>query len=202
MLKYSNLEKAIPTKVYQDLFSIVTEYKINTPSRLAHFLAQCAHESANFSRVEENLNYSAKRLMVVFKKYFLTEELALQYERSPKAIASRVYANRMGNGSEETSDGWTYRGRGYIQLTGKDNYKLFDGVVNDNITDNPDLVANKYSLVSAAWFWNNKKLNDAADQGITENEVALITKKVNGGFIGLEDRTKLFHKFYNLLNKE
>ncbi len=202
MLKYSNLEKAIPTKVYQDLFSIVTEYKINTPSRLAHFLAQCAYESTNFSRVEENLNYSAKRLMVVFKKYFLTEELALQYERNPKAIASRVYANRMGNGSEATNDGWTYRGRGYIQLTGKDNYKLFDGVVNDNITDNPDLVANKYSLVSAAWFWNNKKLNDVADQGITENEVALITKKVNGGFTGLEDRTKLFHKFYNLLNKE
>jgi putative chitinase len=202
VLKYSNLEKAIPTKVYQGLFSIVTEYKINTPSRLAHFLAQCAHESTNFSRVEENLNYSARRLMVVFKKYFLTEELALQYERNPKAIASRVYANRMGNGPEETNDGWTYRGRGFIQLTGRDNYKLFDGVVNDNITDNPDLVANKYSLVSAAWFWNNKKLNDAADQGITENEVALITKKVNGGFIGLEDRTKLFHKFYNLLNKE
>lgn len=196
------LDLKLPTAVMNQLLEITTKYKINTPNRLAHFLAQCAHESANFSRVEENLNYSAKRLMVVFKKYFLSEELALQYERNPKAIASRVYANRMGNGPEETNDGWTYRGRGFIQLTGRDNYKLFDGVVNDNITDNPDLVANKYSLVSAAWFWNNKKLNDVADQGITENEVALITKKVNGGFIGLEDRTKLFHKFYNLLNKE
>lgn len=201
MLNYNCLTSIIPQKVFEELLEVITKYGINTPNRLAHFLAQCAYESANFTRKEENLKYSAKRLCIVFKKYFPSEELALEYENNPLAIASKVYADRLGNGPEDSHDGWIYRGRGYIQLTGKDNYKLFNKVVNDNIIDNPDLVTNNYALTSAAWFWKVRNLNDHADQGITENEVALITKKVNGGFLGLEERTKLFNKFFLLLKE-
>lgn len=197
MVNYSNID--LPTKLITDLLEVATKYKINSPNRLAHYLAQCAYESSNFTRREENLNYSAKRLMVVFRKYFPTEELALKYEHNPKAIASRVYANRMGNSTEDSCDGWIYRGRGYIQLTGKDNYKSLNKALNDNIVDNPDLVADKYALMSSAWFWNSRNLNEIADLGTSENEVALITKKVNGGFHGLEERTKLFNKFFNSL---
>lgn len=193
------LKGKIPDVVYDQLFDACTFFKIQTPLRLAHFLAQCSHESAGFARVEENLNYSAKRLLQVFPKYF-TEESAIKYEHNGIMIASRVYADRIGNRDETSQDGWKFRGRGYIQLTGKENYEKFGSKVSENLLTDPDLVATKYPLLSAAWFWDSKNLNEIADAGATENEVAAITRKVNGGFNGLEERTKLFHKFNELLN--
>jgi len=189
----------IPDVVFEQLFDACTFFKIQTPLRLAHFLAQCSHESAGFARVEENLNYSAKRLLQVFPKYF-TEESAIKYEHNGIMIASRVYADRIGNRDETSQDGWKFRGRGYIQLTGKENYEKFGSKVSENLLTDPDLVATKYPLLSAAWFWDSKNLNEIADAGSTENEVALITKKVNGGYHGLEERTILFNKFHELLN--
>lgn len=193
------LKGKIPDVVFEQIFDACTSFKIQTPLRLAHFLAQCSHESAGFTRVEENLNYSAKGLLQVFPKYF-TEESAIKYEHNGIMIASRVYADRMGNRDETSQDGWKFRGRGYIQLTGKDNYQRFGSKVSENLLTDPDLVATKYPLLSAAWFWDSKNLNELADMGSTENEVATITRKVNGGFNGLEERTKLFNKFYELLN--
>lgn len=193
------LKGNIPDVVYDQLFDSCTSFKIQTPLRLAHFLAQCSHESAAFTRVEENLNYSAERLLKVFPKYF-TRESAEKYAHNNVMIASRVYADRMGNRDETSQDGWKFRGRGYIQLTGKDNYQRFGSKVSENLLTDPDLVATKYPLLSAAWFWDSKNLNELADMGSTENEVATITRKVNGGFNGLEERTKLFNKFYELLN--
>jgi len=193
------LKGKMPDVVYDQLFDACTFFKIQTPLRLAHFLAQCSHESAGFTLVEENLNYSAKRLLQVFPNYF-TEESACKYDHNGVMIASRVYADRMGNRDETSQDGWKFRGRGYIQLTGKDNYQRFGSKVSENLLNDPDLVATKYPLLSAAWFWDSKNLNGLADVGSTENEVSAITKKVNGGFHGLEERTKLFNKFYELLN--
>lgn len=201
MINYSVLKGVIPNNVMHELLDVTTEYRLNSPLRLAHFLAQCAHESAKFSVVEEKLSYTADRLLVVFKKYFPNREFANQYANNPKKLASYVYANRLGNGGEETEDGWRFRGRGYIQLTGRDNYANFDKTVSDNIILNPDLVAIKYPLTSAAWFWRLKKLNEIADLGASDNEVSLITKKVNGGYIGLAERIKLFNQFYKLINE-
>ncbi len=175
------------------------KFQINTPLRLCHFLAQCGHESGNFKAVNENLNYGAKGLRGIFGKYFPTDAKAAEYERKPEKIANLVYGGRMGNGPEASGDGYKYRGRGYIQLTGKDNYAAFDKVVAEDITATPDLVATKYPLLSAAWFWNSRKLNELADKGATDAEVTSITKKVNGGTIGLEDRIKHFKEFYSLL---
>ncbi len=175
------------------------KFQINTPLRLCHFLAQCGHESGNFKAVNENLNYGAKGLRGVFPKYFPTDALAAEYERKPEKIANKIYGGRMGNGPEASGEGYKFRGRGYIQLTGKDNYSAFDKVVAEDITANPDLVATKYPLLSAAWFWNSRKLNEIADKGATDAEVTAITKKVNGGTIGLDDRIKHFKEFYNLV---
>jgi putative chitinase len=176
------------------------KFGINTSLRLAHFLAQCGHESGGFKLTQENLNYSAKGLATTFKKYFLNEAAAKPYERNPQKIASKVYGSRMGNGAEATGEGWKYRGRGYIQLTGKDNYKLFDATVPENILEQPDLVATKYPLLSAAWFWNKNGLNTLADGGATDANVTSITKRVNGGTIGLPDRIKHFKEYHTLLS--
>jgi len=193
------LKGKIPDVVYDQLFDACTFFKIQTPLRLAHFLAQCSHESARFTRVEENLNYSENGLRSTFNKYFTIDQ-SREYAHNKVKIASRVYANRMGNGDEASQEGWKFRGRGYIQLTGKENYERFGSKVSENLLNEPDLVATKYPLLSAAWFWDSKNLNEIADAGSTENEVALITKKVNGGYHGLEERTILFNKFHELLN--
>jgi len=193
------LKGHIPDAVLSQIPQVIEKFQINTPLRLCHFLAQCGHESGNFRAVNENLNYGAKGLLGTFKKYFPTEAKANEYERKPEKIANLVYGSRMGNGPEASGDGFKYRGRGYIQLTGKDNYAAFDKVVEENITENPDLVATKYPLLSAAWFWNSRALNTLADKGATELEVAAITKKVNGGTIGLADRIKHFNEFHALL---
>lgn len=199
MLDYSKLRIYVPIAVYEELLDVCTKFNINSPLRLSHFLAQCAHESNEFKVTQENLNYSAKRLLQVFPKYF-NEQSALEYERNPVSIASRVYADRMGDGPEDSQEGWEYRGRGYIQLTGKDNYRSFGLIVPEDIINNPDLVATKYPLLSAAWFWHSRKLNEIADQGDDENIIATITKKVNGGMNGIAERTEYFNRYYKVLN--
>jgi putative chitinase len=195
----NKLKGHIPDTVIGQIPGVMEKFQINTPLRLSHFLSQCGHESGGFKLVNENLNYGAKGLMTTFKKYFPTEAVAKQYERKPELIASKVYGGRMGNGPEPTKEGWKFKGRGYIQLTGKDNYKAFDAVVAENILENPDLVATKYPLLSAAWYWNSRKINATADLGAGDDTVTKVTKLVNGGTIGLEDRKKHFKEYYNLL---
>jgi putative chitinase len=195
----NKLKGHIPDTVIGQIPGVMEKFQINTPLRLSHFLSQCGHESGGFKAVNENLNYGAKGLMTTFKKYFPTEALAKQYERKPELIASKVYGGRMGNGVEATKEGWKFKGRGYIQLTGKDNYKAFDAVVTENILENPDLVATKYPLLSAAWYWNSRKINATADLGAGDDTVTKVTKLVNGGTIGLEDRKKHFKEYYDLL---
>lgn len=196
----NNLKTNISDFVYSQLPEVLSKYKIDTPLRLAHFLSQCHHESMGFKAVYENLNYSADGLQKTFKKYFSDKVIAEQYQKKPELIASKVYGNRMGNGPETTKEGWKYRGRGYIQLTGKLNYSAFNKVVSENILENPDLVATKYPLLSAAWFWNSRNLNNVADKGSTDEIVKEVTKIVNGGFYGLKERTELFKKYYTILN--
>jgi putative chitinase len=197
-----NLERLkghVPDSVIAQIPGVMEKFGVNTPLRLAHFLAQCGHESGGFKLTQENLNYSAKGLMGIFKKYFPTEALANQYARQPQKIANRVYASRMGNGAEASGEGFKFRGRGFIQLTGKQNYTAFDASVPESIVDNPDLVATKYPLASAAWFWSKNGLNTIADQGSSTEVVTKITKRVNGGTIGLADRIKHFKEYHGLL---
>ena len=195
----NKLKGHIPDSVIAQLPDTIAKFELNTPLRLAHFLAQAGHESGGFKLVTENLNYGAKGLLGVFKKYFPTQEKANLYERKPEKIANLVYGNRMGNGSETSGEGYKYRGRGYIQLTGKDNYKAFDLVVEENITDNPDLVATKYPLLSAAWFFHKNGLHKISDEGSSDAVVTKVTKRVNGGTIGLADRLKHFKEYHDLL---
>jgi putative chitinase len=195
----SKLKGHIPDAVITQLPDTIAKFELNTPLRLAHFLAQAGHESGGFKAVNENLNYGAKGLLSIFKKYFPTEEKAKLYERKPEKIANLVYGSRMGNGAEASGEGYRFRGRGYIQLTGKDNYKAFDAVVAESIVDNPDLVATKYPLLSAAWFFHKNGLHKIADQGATDAVVTSVTKRVNGGTIGLPDRIKHFKEYYSLL---
>jgi len=195
----NKLKGHVPDAVLTQLPDTIVKFELNTALRLAHFLAQAGHESGGFKAVNENLNYGAKGLLGIFKKYFPTEEKAKLYERKPEKIANLVYGSRMGNGPETSGDGYKYRGRGYIQLTGKDNYKAFDAVVTENIVDNPDLVSTKYPLMSAAWFFHKNGLHKIADQGTTDAVVTSVTKRVNGGTIGLDDRIKHFKEYYALL---
>ena len=198
-MNLAKLKGHVPDSVIAQIPFIVSNYKVNTLLRLSHFLAQCGHESANFRAFKENLNYSAEGLNKTFKKYFPTLESAKDYARQPERIASKVYANRMGNGNEASKDGFKYLGRGFIQLTGKANYLEFDKSVSEDIMANPELVATKYPLASAAWFWDKNGLNTIADKGATDAVVKSITKRVNGGTIGLEDRIQHFNEFYSLL---
>lgn len=199
-MNYNNLNTKVSKIVMDEMPLTITKFNINTPLRLCHFLAQCSHESGNFTLVYENMNYSAKGLLGVFKKYFPNEALAKQYERQPQKIGSRVYANRMGNGDEASGEGYKFRGRGYIQLTGKDNYKAFSDFIGEDCVANPDLVATKYPLTSAGFFFNRNKLWDICDKGDTIDVVTMVTKRVNGGTIGLEDRIAKFRIYKSLMN--
>ena len=170
-------------------------YKLS-PNRAAHFFAQTAHESGGFKTFSENLNYSAKGLRGVFGKYFRTDLEARLYERQPQKIANRVYANRMVNGSENSGDGWKYRGRGALQLTGKDNYQAFANYVKrPDIMDNPDLVAGELCFESALWFFDRNKLWGICDQGINDTAILALTKRINGGTHGLDDRKQKTKKY-------
>ena len=198
--KLDKLKGHIPDAVIAQIPDTAARFNITNALRLAHFLSQCGHESGSWKAVRENLNYSAKGLMGIFKKYFPTATLATAYERQPEKIANRVYASRMGNGNENSGDGYKFRGRGYIQLTGKENYTRFDATVPESIVSDPDLVATKYPLASAAFFFNSNKLWAICDQGATPAVVTAVTKRVNGGTIGLPDRIKHFNEYYKLLS--
>ena len=166
-----------------------------SPVRAAHFFAQTAHESGNFKAFSENLNYSADGLTKIFGKYF-DAAAAAKAARNPEKIANRVYANRMGNGNEASGDGWKYRGRGALQLTGKDNYKAFaDYLKKPEIMDNPDLVATEYSFESAIFFFEKNKLWAICDQGVGDAAITALTKRINGGTHGLDDRKEKTKKF-------
>lgn len=191
MITRDILKKCLPNATTQaceafaePLTRACEKYEINTPQRLAAFIAQIGHESGNLRFVKENLNYSAQGLRKTFPKYFPDDQIAEKYERKPEAIANRVYANRMGNGSEESGDGWKYRGRGLIQLTGRENYQKC--MTDFGITDPSYFETPEGAVHSACWFWNTRKLNDVADTG----DIKKMTKIINGGSIGLEDRIK------------
>ena len=198
-LKLDKLKGHIPANVIAMIPDTAAKFGINTPLRLAHFLAQCGHESGGFKATQENLNYSAKGLLGIFKKYFPTVAMAQAYERKPEMIASRVYGGRMGNGAEATREGYKFRGRGYIQLTGKENYTAFGKSIGEDMTVTPDKVSSHYALLSAAWFFSKNGLHRIADEGSSDAVVTKITKRVNGGTIGLADRIKHFKEYYYLL---
>jgi putative chitinase len=170
---------------HEALDQLLDDYDINTPLRVAHFVAQCAHESGNFVFIKENLNYKAASLQKIFAKYFPTAELAAQYANKPEKIANRIYANRMGNGNEASGDGYRYCGRGLIQLTGKDNYTFFAGSLSIPVEEASDYLATfEGAAQSACWFWEQNNLNRFADANDTKG----LTRAINGGYIGLEDR--------------
>jgi len=196
--KLENLKGHVPDAVIAQIPDTAAKFNITNPLRLAHFLAQCGHESGGFKAVSENLNYSAKGLVGTFGKYF-NSTTAAQYERKPEMIASRVYGSRMGNGDEASKEGYKFRGRGYIQLTGKSNYTGFTKFIGEDCVSNPDLVANKYPLASAAFFFDSNKLWSICDKGADTATVTAVTKRVNGGTIGLDDRIKHFNEYYALL---
>jgi putative chitinase len=172
---------------YEALAQLLPDYGIDTPQRIAAFVAQCAHESGNFRFIQENLNYRWASLRKTFPKYFPTDELAQQYEKKPEKIANRIYANRMGNGDEASGDGWRYRGRGLIQLTGKDNYTFFAGSLGIEVEEAADYLATfEGAAQSACFFWEQNNINRFADAG----DIRGMTRAINGGYIGLEDRIK------------
>jgi putative chitinase len=197
-LKLDKLKGHIPDNVISQIPDVAVKFQINTPLRLAHFLAQCGHESGGFKLTTENLNYSAKSLLAVFKKYFPTQSLAEAYEKKPEKIANIVYADRMGNGNKNSGEGYKFRGRGYIQLTGKSNYKAFGDSIGIDIVANPELVATKYPLLSAAWFF--QRCLKRCDAGASDENITSVTKCVNGGTNGLIDRMKHFKEYYALLS--
>jgi len=193
----SQLKLKLPTKVLDELPSVIDTFKIDSINKLTHFLAQCAHESGNFKFVEENLNYSAEGLLKIFPKYFSKDTAAIA-ARKPDVIANIVYSNRMGNGDRASGEGWKFRGRGYIQLTGKVNYKAFGDYIGVDVMKEPDLVATKYPLTSAAWFFETKCLWQLANKGIDDETIKFMTRRINGGSHGLADRiskTKTIHSF-------
>jgi putative chitinase len=196
--KLANLKGHIPDAVIAQIPDTAAKFGITTPLRLAHLLSQASHESGHFKAVIENLNYSADGLKKIFPKYF-PGNLNESYARNPQKIANKVYSSRMGNGDEASGDGFRYRGRGFLQTTGKSNYADFNKIVEDDVLANPDLVATKYALASAAFFFQKNKLWAICDQGSTDQIVTLVSKRVNGGTIGLKERLSEFKKFYNLL---
>jgi len=195
ILTLDKLKQMIPRNPYvkewhEALDQLLPDYGIDTPRRVAAFVAQCAHESAEFRFIEENLNYRAASLRKTFAKYFPTDEIARQYERKPQMIANRVYANRMGNGDEASGDGWRYRGRGLIQLTGKDNYTFFAGSLGIPVEEAADYLSTfEGAAQSACFFWEQNNINRFADA----DDIRGMTRAINGGFIGLEDRIKHYN---------
>lgn len=197
MLTKEKLSIIVPTsKVVADIDIVVNEINAAFPdasvNTVAMFIAQCAHESGGFVRKVENLNYSSDSLLKLFGKYFNNDKVIVNgYHRQPERIANVIYANRMGNGSTESGDGWRYRGRGYIQLTGKSNYiECGKGLDKDLIKTPEYLETVEGAIKSAIWYWNWRKLNDAADEG----DIVLVTKRINGGTHGLEARTAYYER--------
>ena len=201
MITISQLKQLLPNNPYVEnwhhaLVQLLHDYDINTPKRIAAFIAQCSHESGGFRVLTENLNYKAAGLRRIFPKYFPTDELAKQYEKQPSKIANRVYANRMGNGDESSGDGFRYCGRGLIQLTGKSNYQAFADSLEMKVEDVPEYLQTfEGAAQSACWFWETNNLNKFADAG----DILNMTKRINGGTIGLEDRKKHYEHALHVL---
>ena len=208
-MNIDKLKGHIPDSVYEQLPDTMSKSKIDTALELSHFLSQCAHESGNFSVTKENLNYSEERLILIFKNDFDTNHdkvvstnekiKAKILAKKPEEIANFVYANQNGNGNEASGDGYKFCGRGYIQLTGRSNYVAFDKLVEEDLLTSPGLVATKYPLMSAAFFFDKNKLWDICNKGATNEIITRLTKAINGGLNGLSERIQLFNKFYNLL---
>ena len=196
------LKKFLPSNKYvkewhEALSILLPDYDINTPLRVAAFLAQCGHESGGFVFLRENLNYRAETLMKQWPRYFPTLEIARMYERRPEKIANRAYANRMGNGDEASGDGWKFCGRGLIQLTGRNNYQDFADSIETPVEEIPQYLGTfEGAAQSACWFWETNNLNREADVG----DIKTMTRKINGGYIGLEDRLKHYHHALDILN--
>lgn len=190
-----------PQMWYDAFAEYLPKFDIVTPARVAGFIAQCQHESLDFTILQENLNYGAKGLRGLFGKYFPDDATALRYERKPEQIANRIYSNRMANGPEQTGDGWRFRGRGILQITGRDNYtrcsrELFG---DDCLVEDPDLLRQPaYATLSACWFWHKNQLNPICDRG----DIVLLSKKINGGTIGLEDRIAHWNAALDLFESE
>ena len=181
---------------YEALEQLLPDYDINTPQRVAAFIAQCAHESGGFTAIKENLNYRAATLRKVFPKYFPNDDIANAYAGKPEMIANRVYGGRMGNGDEHSGDGYRYCGRGLIQLTGHDNYQAFADSLEMAVTDVPEYLATfEGAAQSACWFWEKNNLNTFADTG----DIVTITKRINGGTIGIDDRTARYHRALEIM---
>jgi putative chitinase len=204
MLTLSQLKQLLPKNPYVEhwhraLSQLLPDYDINTPNRIAAFVAQCAHESGGFMVLKENLNYKAATLRKIFPKYFPNDQIANDYASRPNkqvAIASKVYANRMGNGDEASQEGYKFCGRGLIQLTGKSNYQAFADSLEMDINDVPEYLATfEGAAQSACWFWETNKLNQWADAG----DILTLTKRINGGTIGLEDRKKHYDHALHVL---
>ena len=194
------LKGHIPQAVIDQIPDTATRFGITTTLRLAHFLAQTSHESGGFKAFSENLSYGSKGLLTIFSKYFKTIDKANDYQRKPEKIANLVYANRMGNGDEKSGDGWKYRGRGALQTTGKSNYQEFANFMGiQDIMKTPDLVATKFALASAGFFFKKNNLWSICDQGSSDEVVKKLTKRINGGQIGILERLKEFKHFYHLL---
>jgi len=200
-MNIQNLKGHIPDNVIAMIPELVDKFHMNTPLRLAHFLAQAADESEDFTHLTENLNYKAETLRKLFPKHVTTDAQAKAIEHNQEKIGNVIYSNRMGNGNEASGDGYKFRGRGYIQLTGKDNYKAFSHEIGEDCVANPDLVATKYPLASAGWFFNNKNINAISDKGATKEVVEAVTREVNGGEIGLDVRLAHFNKYFTLLQE-
>ena len=201
-VKGLNLDKLrghIPESIIVQIPDTADKFNITTPLRLAHFLSQCAHESGGFKVFQENLNYSADGLKKIFPKYF-PGNIAESYSRNPEKIASKVYGGRMGNGNEATKEGFKFRGRGALQTTGKDNYRRLGEFLGVDLISNPDLVATKYPLASAAFFFKSNKLWSICDEGADNKTITKLTKRINGGTIGLSARIHEFNHFYKLLS--
>lgn len=197
-----NLKKLtghLPDAIMAQLDICVTSFDINTNERMAHFLGQCSEESMWFEKFEENLNYSSNNLLKIFPKHFTSAVLADMYAHDPEKIASRIYADRMGNGNEASKDGFKYKGRGAIMCTGKDNYKALGLALKKDLVSNPDSVSKEYTLVSAAWFFSKNNLNKIADEGVNDEVCKEITGHVNGGQLGISERIAETNKFYQLL---
>ena len=202
-LTLDQLKQVIPKNQYvgywhHALAQLLPQYEINTPDRIAGFLAQCAHESGGFVFIKENLNYRWQSLRKVFPKYFPTDALAQQYEKQPQKIANRVYANRMGNGPEESGDGWRFCGRGLIQVTGRDNYSWFAASLKISPEEASEYMETfEGAAQSACWFWESNNLNQWADK----KDILTLTKRINGGTIGLEDRKKHYEHCLHILGQ-
>lgn len=194
----NKLHNKIPIQVLNELGDVMKQFGITNSFRLTHFLAQVAHESGNFRYTRENLNYSTEGLLKVFPKYF-DKNTAPLYARRPQAIANMVYNGRMGN-KLKSNDGWMFRGAGFIQLTGRTNFKAFSDFIGDpKIMDDPSLVATKYPLTSAAWFFEKRGLWAICDEGVDQNIVKKVTLKVNGGYNGIADRLSKTNVLFNIL---